>query len=120
MKYQDRDGEDSLLLERLYPIDPESATALRDRLSAYTPDGFSSSDGQALAGEAEIVRLAVPATMTRTFAEELKRVLSEHPGNRRVVLVATNHDDNSRKNTTPASPYRLFRRFHPGRRGGHR
>ncbi|MBN1585575.1 DNA polymerase III subunit alpha [Candidatus Uhrbacteria bacterium] len=92
VKYQDREGEDSLLLERLYPIDPETSAELRDRLAMYSPDGAPPSGGDAMAHEAEIVRIAVPATMTKVFAEEMKRVLAEHPGNRRVVLVTQEPD----------------------------
>ena len=38
--------------------------------------------------------------MTRTFAEELKRVMGKHPGNRRVVLVARQPDGGERRIAT--------------------
>ena len=89
-KYSEKDGETKILCEKATAITPKTAEDLRGKLAyASSLSGGPAWDGsrRALSSDSAEVRLAVPGTMTQTFASELKRVFADHPGSRRVVLV---------------------------------
>jgi DNA polymerase-3 subunit alpha len=94
-KYQERDGEHKLICEKVHVMDPDIAPELRERLASYLRKDADRS--QSLNTEAETVELRVPATMTKTFVQELQRVIADHPGNRRVVLVAALPDGGEKR-----------------------
>jgi len=87
-KYQEKDGEPKLICEKATPLAPGTVEAIREQLAYATGGRGPAGAGKALISEAGRVRLAVPAAMTKTFADELKRVLAAYPGGRQVVLEA--------------------------------
>ncbi len=87
-KYQEKDGEPKLLCERATQLNPGTVEGLRQQLAFHAGRNgqTAAKGGTQPISEAGKVRIAVPATMTKTFSEELKRVLAAHPGRRQVVL----------------------------------
>jgi DNA polymerase-3 subunit alpha len=100
-KLQEREGELKVLCERAYPINAETAPDLL-RLLKSQGGGRRDREPEAvrLSDESQEIRLAVPEKMTRVFAEELKRVLAEYPGKRRVVLMARTPQGSRRVETS--------------------
>ncbi len=85
-KCEEKDGEIKLLCEKATRITSESAEMLKTLLAQANGARLAAGE-TVMATENADVRVAVPEAMTPTFANELKRVLGEHPGGRRVVLV---------------------------------
>ncbi|MDD5251140.1 MAG: DNA polymerase III subunit alpha [Patescibacteria group bacterium] len=88
-KYEEKDGEPKILAEKAYVVTPENAEELRAMLvtAGRHYGGAVAPVGAALATDSQDLRLLVPALMSPSFATELKRVLGEYPGSRRVVFV---------------------------------
>jgi DNA polymerase III subunit alpha len=95
-KFELKDDEPKIIAEKAYPVTPQNAEQLRHMLATAGVPGARAMRGPALASEAEEIRLVVPPRMSSSFATELKRVLGEHPGTRRVVLVV--RDNGTEKN----------------------
>jgi DNA polymerase III subunit alpha len=92
-KYQEKDGEPKILCEKATALTSSTVEQVRHLLQAAAPPGQAAAGRKdAIAAEAQI-QVVVPATMTKTFSDELKRVLSAHPGNRRVVLLIRNNGE---------------------------
>ncbi|MFA6604220.1 MAG: DNA polymerase III subunit alpha [Patescibacteria group bacterium] len=87
-KYSEKDNEPKLLCDAAYVITPETAENLKHMLTMAVSSGSGTFGSARRAGsEQERILVEVPESMRPSFANELKRVLAEHPGNRRVVLV---------------------------------
>ncbi len=85
-KYNEKDGEAKIICEAARVLTSDTAEEIRNMLAGHKRVAVAPGGAAMLAGTRSDVFLAVRGTMTKTFAEELKRVLSEHPGSRKVFL----------------------------------
>jgi len=100
-KYQEKDGEPKILCEKATSLTSGTAEEVRRLLQAADPSGRAAGAGRkATVSEEPQIIIAVPGTMTTTFANELKRVLAAHPGNRRVILLVRNGGEIKKVMTT--------------------
>lgn len=84
-KFSDKDGEHRLLVESAEEMLPENLDDIRRRLGFANGQRDLAPARTGFAEQAQ-VRVLVPPKLPRLMADELKRVMGEHPGGRRVVL----------------------------------
>ncbi|MBI4458077.1 DNA polymerase III subunit alpha [Candidatus Uhrbacteria bacterium] len=87
-KFEEREGEKKILCEKVRPLTNENLETSRNELTfALRAGGAPAAAVSPMTVEEATVCVAVPPTMPNSFAEELKRVFTAHPGGRRVFLV---------------------------------
>jgi DNA polymerase-3 subunit alpha len=89
-RLEERDGERKLLAEQIVALTDVSAAEYRRLLSQAAKKGPAKA--AALTADRSEVRIVVPSVMRPSMAAELKRLMGEHPGPRKVVLVARGGD----------------------------
>lgn len=100
-KYNERDGETKILCERMRPVTAENIEEMRRQLrSAKGAGAVGEGSEQGVRLTSEVICVAVPAKMPMSLAEELKRIFSEHPGGRKVILVVNEDGTQKRIKTT--------------------
>jgi DNA polymerase-3 subunit alpha len=85
-KYNEKDGESKIICESAQPLSQDNAEQIRSMLATHKRAPVAAGNAANLGGARVDVYLAVRSTMSRTFAEELKRLLTEYPGSRKVSL----------------------------------
>jgi len=84
-KFNERDGEPSIICESATVLSPDNAEDIRGKLSLSK--GRQSAPAAKSIVAFEKVCIAVPPTMAPSVVEELKRTFAKYPGSRRVVLL---------------------------------
>ncbi len=97
-KYNEREGDASLICEQATVLTPDNAEEVRDMLSMSR--GGKVSSGPVTVVAAEQVCIEVPPTMAPSVANELKRTFEKYPGTRRVVLLVQENGSSKRIETS--------------------
>ncbi|MEA3248888.1 MAG: DNA polymerase III subunit alpha [Patescibacteria group bacterium] len=98
-KYNERDGDVSLICEKATPITPENAEEVRDMLSMAGTGRVTASNIKTVV-TAETVCIEVPPTMAPSVANEMRRIFEKYPGTRKVVLQVSENGSSKRIETT--------------------
>lgn len=89
-KIDEKDGEIKVLCEAAERLTSDNLSDIREKL-AYANRGPARAAGPAASslsiGDNPLVCIAVPAKMPPSLADQLKKVFTENPGGRKVVLV---------------------------------
>jgi DNA polymerase-3 subunit alpha len=97
-KYNEREGDVSLICEKVTIITPDNAEQVRDMLSMSKGGRVASKSIKAVA--AEQVCIQVPPTMAPSVAEALKIAFEKYPGSRKVVLLVEENGSHKRIETS--------------------
>jgi DNA polymerase-3 subunit alpha len=86
-KFEEKDGEPKIILEQVYELKKDNLQNLKDILKMSSGGKTGSKESAEAMQDSAEIGILVPKTMPQAFADELKKVFVEFPGNRRVVLV---------------------------------
>jgi DNA polymerase-3 subunit alpha len=84
-KYSEKEGQVNMICEAVIQVNPDNATDVRRLLASAAGKSQTAAPTTVAAGER--VFIAVPPKMPPSLADELKRILADHPGSRRVFLL---------------------------------
>lgn len=101
-KLQEREGQIGLLAEKLTVLTPENLPTMRDMLLSVNRTAIASLKPDAKV-EASKISIVMPPRVPKSFAAEIKRIISEYPGGRRVYFKVKEPSGAFRKIETPYS-----------------
>lgn len=91
-KYNEKDGESKLLAETVRPITAETVEQIRRDLLSLGRNRSATYGNNNVVLDRDTIGLRVKGKMAPSLANELKRILGNYPGARRVVLAVQDGD----------------------------